>query len=48
MLRKTLRLFSESSRLSKYNGTSDATSVFVESVSSTLKGISCINYIEEW
>jgi len=49
MLRKVLRQFSESSnRLSKYNGTLDATSVFVESVSKTIKGISSINYIEEW
>jgi succinate dehydrogenase (ubiquinone) iron-sulfur subunit len=34
--------------LAKYNGTSDATAVFVESVSSTVKGISSINYIEEF
>lgn len=36
------------STLAKYNGTTDATAVFVESVSSTVKGISSINYIEEF
>ena len=42
------KLFNRFGSMSKYNGTNDATSVFVESVSATVKGMSSINYIEEW
>lgn len=45
MFKKIIQRFGS---MSKYNGTTDATSVFVESVSSTVKGMSSINYIEEW
>lgn len=45
MFKKILKRFGS---VAKYNGTNDATSVFVESVSSTVKGMSSINYIEEW